>query len=85
MPTPTRLTPEQRRILILQGTVRLSNKSGLFMWTRKDAAKACSVPTSEETVKAYFGRMENLRRVTAEHSEASAGVKRQARDVGLIN
>lgn len=50
----TKLTPDQRRNIILQAAVRIGRADGITGITHGNVAKRCSVPTSKETVKYYF-------------------------------
>lgn len=85
MADKVRLTPEQRKTLIINAAVKVSNDVGLFTWTRKQVAAACTLPTDFETVKHYFPKNDELRKIVAEHDDASAIVKEQARAVGMIS
>lgn len=49
-----RLTPDQRREIIVQAALRLTRDRSTLGWTRADVAAACEVPTSADTVKEYF-------------------------------
>ena len=57
-----RLTPDERRKVIVAGAVAVHCRSdSLYEWTRKDVAAACEIQTSPETVKKYFPTMPVLR------------------------
>lgn len=51
-----RLTPDERRAVILRAAVKLTRDNGgsVLAWSRADVAQACEVQTSEDTVKHYF-------------------------------
>jgi hypothetical protein len=64
-PRRVRLTPDQRRAVILDAAVRLTKDRGsVLAWTCGDVADACSVPTNFETVKEYY-TMEQLRQAVS--------------------
>lgn len=53
-----RLTPDERRAVILYAAIRLTKKYGVFGWTCSDVARACEVSTSEDTVKHYWSQQD---------------------------
>jgi DNA-binding transcriptional regulator YbjK len=63
-----RLTPDERRELIIQAAVRLTrDRDSLYAWSRQDVAEACEIPTTSDTVKHYF-TMPELRAVVSERT-----------------
>lgn len=79
-----RLTPDQRKVMIVNAALEVSKEKGLFNWTRKDVAAACAFKTSDETVKRYFKYQDSLRKAVAEHPDATDEIKKAARAVSLI-
>jgi DNA-binding transcriptional regulator YbjK len=60
-----RLTPDERREIIVQAAVRLTQeRASLYAWSRQDVADACEIPTTSDTVKHYF-TMPDLREAVA--------------------
>lgn len=55
-----RMTPHQRRTVIMVAATRLAREGGLPAVTHGDVAKRCSVPTSAKTVRHYFGDRSSL-------------------------
>lgn len=49
-----RLTPDERRAVILRAAVQLTKERGLFEWSRHDVVNHCEIATSHSTVKHYF-------------------------------
>lgn len=81
----TRLSPEQRRNLIVAAALRVANKSGsLQSITDEAVAKECTVATSKQTVRWYFRLTNDLRAAVAAHPEASDTVRASAKDLGLV-
>ena len=55
MATRVRMSPDDRREVILRAAVALTHDMGCIdSWTRKDVANKCVPPTSPETVKHYY-------------------------------
>lgn len=55
-----RLTPDQRRKVIVTAATRIATEKGIAAVTHGAVAKRCSVPTSEKTVRHYFGNRDVL-------------------------
>ena len=68
--TPTtrkRLTPEQRRSIIIEAGVDLARKRGdLLMLTVHDVAANCRITTAPITVRHYFRTIDALRDAVGE-------------------
>lgn len=57
-----RLTPDERREVILKGAAAVAaREQSVMALTRQNVADACEVQTSKETVKKYFPRLADLR------------------------
>lgn len=70
-----RLSPENRRRVIVNAAVELSVKNqNIHNWTREDVAGACSVETSAETVKHYFPAIDDLRKEAAKDKRTKSCV-----------
>ena len=78
-----RLTPKERKQIILDAATRLSNELGLHNWTQQRVADECRVQTSLDTIKKYFGTTDNLRRAVLKHKDCSDMVRLQADAMGL--
>ena len=78
-----RLTPDIRKALIIGAAVDLSLKHGLSNWTRRQLADACSVQTSEETIKHYFKTMDEIRRQALASDRATVLLKYQGLAMGF--
>jgi len=79
-----RLTPERRRAVIVTAALKLSKAQGICGWTRQDLADACDTPTSKETTKYHFKSLDNLRKLIAEHPNATSDIRVQAQAFGLV-
>ena len=65
-----RLLPSLRRDIILRAGVVIVHRDGFAGVSCRAVAAACSVPTSIQTVKAYFQHRMNLCHAIAEHARA---------------
>ena len=75
-----RLTPHQRRAVILKAAVQIASDHGLRSVNHGDVAKRCMVQTSTKTVRHYFVNREALwLAVIGEFPEMAT----QGRDLGL--
>ncbi len=79
-----RLTEGQRRAIILTAAVALSATQKLVDINYDTVAEKCSVKTSVGTVRGYFRTKAHLWRAIALHSDASASVAQQAREMDII-
>lgn len=85
-PAKVRLTPVQRKAMIMTAALALSKEWGLLNWTRNDVAARCALttPTSYETVKHYFPSQGDFRLAIAQHPERTEQILVDARAVGMI-
>ena len=61
MPKRVRMSPDDRREVIIKAAIALTRDSGCIdSWSRQDVACKCVPQTSQETVKHYFS-MPDLR------------------------
>lgn len=49
-----RLTPDERRELIIESARQIADAVGIHFVTHRSVALNCDVPTSQATVRAYF-------------------------------
>ena len=82
--TQRRMTPEERRGVIVQAALKTSEKNGLSAWTRQDVAEVCAVATSAETVKHYFPIQDDLRKAVLADPGCSDKLTIQGQALGLI-
>lgn len=69
MNSPSRLTPDERREVIVAAACRLTTTRGdVYAWTRQDVADECETPTSIDTVKHYF-TMPDLRETVRQRQQ----------------
>lgn len=78
-----RLPPDERKGIIVDSAVKLSEARGLCNWTRQDVAKGCEINTSPETVKHYFPAQDDLRRAVLAHPQCTERLKLQAEANGI--
>ena len=55
-----RMTPEQRRTVIVTAALRIARDKGLQSVNHSEVAKRCTVATSVKTVRHYFNDREAL-------------------------
>ena len=75
-----RLTPDQRRAVIITAALRIARDGHLSDVTHGTVAKRCTVHTSTATVKRYFGDRAALWRAVIDADERLA---LQGRELGL--
>lgn len=56
----TRMTPENRREVILSAAVKIAGERGLIHVTHSAVAKRCVIETSVKTVRHYFATQADL-------------------------
>jgi len=57
MPKRVRMSPDDRREVIIKAAIALTRDAEcLHSWSRQDVANKCVPPTSPETVKHYFSQ-----------------------------
>lgn len=79
-----RLTPDQRRAMIVAAGVLQGNTFGLEILTTDHVAASCKFKTAASTVKHYFPTKTELWAAIANHPDASKELKNQARLIGVI-
>ena len=59
MSTRVRMSPEERREVILKAAIALTREADgcVFSWKQVDVANKCTAQTSPETVKRYFSQI----------------------------
>lgn len=75
-----RLTPDQRRSVIITAAVRIAREAGLCRVTHGDVAKRCTVATSTALVRHYFPERAGLWAAVVEKAPELAD---QGRELGL--
>ena len=78
-----RMPAEQRRRIIVNAIVSVAKKRGSIAGlSSTDVASACAYPTSPQTVRYYFPRVEDMQLEVLSHDE---GFRTEAKILGLIN
>lgn len=75
-----RLSPENRRAVIVTAAVKIARERGLARVTHGDVATRCVLDTSKRLVRHYFPTQVDLWNAVV---EADAGFAEQARGLGL--
>lgn len=78
-----RLTPDQRRALILSTGIDIANRNGLIAATHQRIARECTVDTSLTTVRSYFPNRADLLSAIISDSRTHADIKNQGKAMGL--
>lgn len=77
-----RLSPEQRKTLIISTAVELANRDGLLAVTHASVAEAADISMAVRTVRKFFLRDELLQAV-AKDARACDAVRTTAKLIGL--
>jgi DNA-binding transcriptional regulator YbjK len=77
-----KLTPEQRRHVIMVAAERIARHHGITAVTHGAVAKQCVVQTSKSTVKTYYCSKQALWEALLAHTDDPA-IAESARDAGV--
>lgn len=69
--------------MIVTAAIQIAEEEGLMYVTPASAAMRCMVPTSNQTVRTYFTKMELYSAILTD-DRCSEKVKRQGKDMGLL-
>lgn len=82
MQNASKLTPQERRSLIVTAAVDLANEHGLSEVTFEKVAANCRLPTTKRTVTHYF-KIRELRLAVVADERANERVREDGRAIGI--
>ncbi len=79
-----RLTRQQRTTAIVAIAVQLANEKQLVAVNFADVSQRAPFRMTERAIRYHFGKKGRLLKAVAEHPDASAAVRDEARLIGVI-
>lgn len=77
-----RLTPEQRKTVIMRAALKIVRSEGLASVTRRHVSEKCEVQTSTEIIRHYYPHKEDLWRAVID-ADITGKARKEARRLGF--